>query len=136
MSPRQLVTDIPLRLLETEIGQYVQAHTGWTSSTEKDKERTSDAIYIGRADNGKVHDVLKMATGQVTTVNKVNPIPINDDHIQRVNNMGAIDGQPDGIILTSFYGDITINDLDEHAGDDDNNASDQDFKFSDAHKSE
>ena len=53
MSPRQLVTGIPLRLAETEIGQYVQAHTGGSSSTEKDKERTSDAIYIGRTDNGK-----------------------------------------------------------------------------------
>ena len=44
MSQRQLVTGIPLQLVDTEIGQYVQAHTDGTSSTEKDKERTPDAI--------------------------------------------------------------------------------------------
>ena len=68
MSPRQLVTGIPLQLAEMEIKKYVQTHTGGTSSTDKDKERTSDAIYIGRMDNGKEHNVLKMSTGQVVTV--------------------------------------------------------------------
>ena len=136
MSPRQLVTGIPLRLAELEIGQFVQAHTGGTSSTEKDKERTSDAIYIGRTDNGNGHEVLKMSTGQVVTVNKVTVIPVNNDHIARVNQMGALDGKCDGIVISNFYGDVTINDLDAEAGDDDSNASDNDFKFdkSDQHE--
>jgi len=136
MSPRQLVTGIPLRLAETEIGQFVQAHTGGTSSTEKDKERTSDAIYIGRTDNGNGHEVLKMSTGQVVTVNKVTVIPVNNDHIARVNQMGALDGQCDGIVISNFYGDVTINDLDAEAGDDDSNASDDDFKFNKANQRE
>ena len=134
VSPRQLVTGIPLRLAETEIGQYVQAHIGGSSLTDKDKERTSDAIYIGRTNNGKGYNVLKMSTGQVVTVNKVTIIPINDDHIQRVNQMGALDRQCDGIIIINFYGDVTINDLDTEAGDDDSNASDKDFKFGKAYQ--
>ena len=136
MSPRQLVTDISLRLAETEISQFVQAHTGGTSSTEKDKEQTSDAIYIGRTDNGNGHKVLKISTGQVVTVNKVTVIPVNDDHIRRVNQMGALDRQCDGIIISNFYGDITINDLDADAGDDNSNASDDDFRFDKAHQQE
>ena len=42
----------------------------------------------------------------------------------------------DGVIITNFYGDVTINDLDEEAGDDNSNASDEDFKFSRAHQEE
>ena len=53
MSPRHLVTGIPLRLTETEIGQYEQAYRGGTKFTKKDKEKTFDAIYIDKTDNGK-----------------------------------------------------------------------------------
>ena len=129
MSPRQLVTGISLRLAETEIRQYVEAHTGGSSSTDKDKEATSDAIYIGRTNNGKGHNVLKISTGQVVTVNKVIIIPINDDHIERVNQIRALDRQCNDIIIIDFYGDVTINNLDEEAGDNDSIASEKRFQI-------
>lgn len=50
--------------------------------------------------------------------------------------MGALDGQCDGIIISNLYGYVTINDLDAEAGDDDNNALNEDFKFDRAHEKE
>ena len=50
--------------------------------------------------------------------------------------MGALDGQCDGMIITNFYGDVTINDFDEEAGDDDSSTSYEDFKFDKAHQQE
>ena len=50
--------------------------------------------------------------------------------------MGALDGQCDWIIISNFYGKVTINDLDVDDGDDNSNASDRDFKFDKSHQQE
>ena len=54
---------------------------------------------------------------------------MNQDHIQRVNTMGKEDDNYDSTIeFTDYYGKVTILDLDTHAGEDDDNASDADYK--------
>lgn len=50
--------------------------------------------------------------------------------------MGALEGQYDGIIIRNFYGNVTINNLDAEAGNDDSNASDEDFKFDRSYEQE
>lgn len=104
--------------------------------SEKDKETKSYAIYIDRTGNGKGHEVLQMLIVQAVSVNKIIIISINNDHIQRMNQTGVLDGQLDGIIISNSYRDITINNLDIDAGDDNSNASDNDIKFEDAHQRE
>ena len=95
-----------------QMGQYVQAHTGGTNSVEK--ERTSDALYIGRTDNGKHgHIVYKLKTKRIVTCNKINIIPINQDTIDRINELGKVDHQPDNIVITDKSGNVTILDVDE-----------------------
>jgi hypothetical protein len=69
ISPREIGTGKKLRCLMMKIGQYVQGHTGGTNST--DIERSIDALYIGRADNGSGHSVFKLNTKQAVSVNRV-----------------------------------------------------------------
>jgi hypothetical protein len=57
-------------------------HTGGSNSTEQ--ERSVDALYIGRADNGSGHVVFKLNTKQPVSVNRVNPIPTTDAIIDTV----------------------------------------------------
>ena len=112
MSPRKLITGFDLKLPAAQMGQYVQAHTGGTNSVEK--ERTSDALYIGRTDNGKHgHIVYKLKTKRIVTCNKINIIPINQDTIDRINELGKVDHQPDNIVITDKSGNVTILEIDE-----------------------
>ena len=122
LSPREIITGKKFRCPEIEIGQYVQAHVGGTNSTEE--ERTVDALYLGRSDNGSGHEVFKISTKEPISVNRVTVMPAPQDIIDLMNRMGEKEHQPDGIQFSDMHGNITILDLDENAGDDDSNASD------------
>jgi hypothetical protein len=73
ISPRELVTGKKLRVPSIHIGQYVQEHTGGKTigSNDTAEERSIDALYIGRADNGSGHIVFKLSTKQPVSVNRV-----------------------------------------------------------------
>jgi hypothetical protein len=62
LSPREIATGKKFRCLTIKIGQYVHGHTGGSNIT--DQERSIDALYIGRADNGSGHIVFKLNTKQ------------------------------------------------------------------------
>ena len=79
LSPRTLITGFKIKMPGAQVGQYVQAHIGGDNSVEK--ERTCDALYIGRCDNGNGHRVFKLSTRQTITCNKISIIPMTTDHI-------------------------------------------------------
>ena len=112
MSPRKLVTGLDLKLPTAQMGQFVQAHTGGSNSIEK--EWTNDGLYIGRTDNGKHgHLVFKLSTRKVITCNKIDVIPLTQDIIERINEIGKQDHQPDSIVITNRSGNITVLDIDK-----------------------
>ena len=63
LSPREIVTGHKFRCPKTQIEQYVQGLVGSTNDTEN--ERSIDALYLGRADNGSGHRVFKLGTKAV-----------------------------------------------------------------------
>jgi hypothetical protein len=134
LSPREIVTGKKFRCPSIRIGQYVQGHTGGSNST--DQERSVDALYIGRADNGSGHAVFKLNTKQPLSVNRVTIIPTSEATIKTVNDIGEHKSQPEGIEFSDLNGRITLQDFADNDNDDDSNASDADFKIDEEYKDE
>ena len=129
LSPREIVTGKKFRCPDIEIGQYVQGHVGGSNDVEE--ERSIDALYLGRADNGSGHEVFKLSTKERVSVNRVTVLPIPETIIDLVNRMGEKENQVDNFVFSDMHGNITIMDLDEHAGEEDSNASDESYKDDD-----
>jgi hypothetical protein len=138
LSPREIVTGKKFRCPSIRIGQYVQGLLGQTGgSNSTDEERSVDALYIGRADNGSGYIVFKLNTKQPVSVNRVTPIPTTEVIINTVNNIGEQEKQPEGIEFCDMHGKITLQDFTEGIGnDDDSNASDEDFKIDQEYQDE
>jgi hypothetical protein len=134
LSPREIVTGKKFRCPSIRIGQYVQGHTGGSNST--DQERSVDALYIGRADNGSGHIVFKLNTKQPVSVNRITPIPTTEATIETVNNIGEQEGQPEGIQFSDINGNVTLQDFAENDNDEDSNASDDDFTLDEEYQEE
>ena len=110
------------------IGQYIQGLVGGTNSI--DQERSIDALYSGRAENGSDHIVFKLDTKAVISVYGVVVIPTPTTIIDRANEMGTSEKQPDRVQFTNRDGRVSINDLDlnlDDDNDDNSNASDKSF---------
>jgi hypothetical protein len=125
ISPRELITGKKLRIPEHHIGQYVQGHTGGNNDTGK--ERSVDALYTGRADNGSGHVVFKLSTKQQVSVNRVTAITPTADHIKLVEDIAESENHPEGLEFANINGKVTLDDFIEGINDDDSNASDDDF---------
>jgi hypothetical protein len=126
LSPREIVSGKKFRCPSIKIGQCVQGHTGGLNST--DQERSIDALYIGRADNGSGHVVFKLNTKQPVSVNRVDIIPTTEAVINTVNDIGEQEEQPEGIEFSDMHGGITLQDFADNDNDEDSNASDDDFE--------
>jgi hypothetical protein len=127
LSPREIVTGKKFRCPSIKIGQYVQGHTGGSNST--DQERSVDALYIGRADNGSGHTVFKLNAKQPVSVYRVTVIPTSEATIKTVNDIGEHESQPEGIEFSDLNGRITLQDFADNDNDEDSNASDEDVKI-------
>jgi hypothetical protein len=135
LSPREIVTGKKFRCSTVVIGQYVQGHTGGTNST--DNERSVDALYIGRADNGSGHSVFKLSTKQVVSVNRVTIISTTEATMKTVNDIAEQENQPEGIEFSDLNGRITLQDFTEACVDEeDSNASDGDFEVDQEYEDE
>ena len=110
------------------MGQFGQNVNGGTNDT--DKERSIDTLYLGRADNKSGHSVFKLDTKAVVSANRLVVIPTTKTDIDRIDEMGTLEKQPEGVQFRNKDGKVTINDLDLNLNDDDNNdsnASDESF---------
>jgi hypothetical protein len=137
ISPRELITGKKLRVPEHHIGQYVQGHTGGNNDTGK--ERSVDALYIGRADNGSGHVVFKLSTKQRLSVNRVTAITPTADHIKLVEDIAEAENQPEGLEFANINGKVTLDDFIDGINDDNNNdsnASDDDFVHDEEYQKE
>ena len=89
------------------------------------------------------HMLFKLDTKAVVSVNRVVLFPTPSTIIDRVNEMGHSEKQPEDVQFTNKDGRVTINDLDlnlDDNDDDDSNASDESFdhdkEYQDEHDKE
>ena len=128
LSSREMVTGKKFRCPTIRIGQYIQGIIGGTNDT--DEERSIDALYLGRANNGSSHIIFKLDTKTVVSVNRVVLISTPTTIIDTVNEIGRSEKQPEGVHITDKDGRVTISDLDLNLDDDDDdnsNASEESF---------
>ena len=100
-----------------------------TTDNKTTTPRAFYALYIGPNDSGTGHQVFTLMTRRMVTTPKCKPIPISDDVIEVVNDLGEQDDMPSGIEFLNIHHDSTLVDLfaDEDLNNDDSNASDKDW---------
>ena len=100
-----------------------------TSDNKTTTPRAFYALYIGPNDGGTGHQVFKLSNKRMITTPKCRPVPIPDDVIEIVNNLGEQDDMPTGIKFRNIHHESTLADLfaDEDLNNDDSNASDKDW---------
>ena len=75
------------------------------------KPRTFYALYIGANDGGTGHSVFKLSTKSMIVTPRCKPIPILDDVIEVVNQMGQDDRLPDGIVFCNIHKESTVEEM-------------------------
>ena len=98
------------------------------------EEQSVDSLYLGSTNNGCGHIVLKSQTKQPISVPQVSPIPMTDDIINRVNQMGKNIGEEEEIVCIILLGKETLDDLNYsnyNIDDDDSNVLDNSYVFND-----
>ena len=84
------------------------------------KPRAFHALYIGSNDAGIDQSVFKLATMNMLVTLRCKPIPIHNDVIQVINQMGEDDGSPQGIVFCNICKVLTVEDLYPDVDPDDN----------------
>ena len=106
------------------------------ASDEKVNNKTSRLrafceLYIGPNDSRTGHSVLKLWTKQLLTTPKCKPVPLPEDVIQVVNEMGRQEGMPDGIQFHNKDKESTLSDLytEDDSQDDNSCASNNNWRM-------
>ena len=126
MSPRQLLFGKTFKTPLCKMGELVLAYNV-TSNNKTSKPRAFYALYIGPNDAGTGHSVFKLGTKSMIVTPRCKPIPMPDDVIQLINQMGIDDGSPEeGIVFRNIHHALTVENLYHDVDPDDNsdNASD------------
>ena len=89
------------------------------SNNKTSKPRAFYVLYIGPNDGGKGHLVFKLSTKSMIVTPRCKPVPMPDDVIEVVKQMGEDNGSPDGIVfrnirkestMENIYGDVDSQD--------------------------
>ena len=123
MSPRQILFGKKFKTPLCKIGKLVMAYDV-TANNKTTRPRAFYALYIVPNDSGTGHQVFKLASKRLVTTPKCKHVPMPDDVIEVVNDMGKQEGMPNGIqfhnihhksTLADFYADEDLNDDDSCA---------------------
>ena len=74
-----------------------------TSNNKTSKPRAFYALYIGPNNAGTGHSVFKLETKSMIVTPKCKPIPMPNDVIQLINQMGIDDGSSEEGIVFVIY---------------------------------
>ena len=110
MSPRQILFGKKFKTPLCKMGKLVLAYDV-KSNNKTSKPRTFYALYIRPNDGGTGHSVFKLSTKSMIITPKCKPIPMPDDVIQVVNQMGEDGGSPDGIFFCNIHKKSTVEDM-------------------------
>ena len=128
MSPRQIIFGKKFKTPLCKIGELVMAYDT-TSDNKTTTPRAFYALYIGPDDGGTGHQVFKLSNKRMIATPKCRHVPMPDNVIEIVNDLGKQDDMPNGIKFLNIHKESTLADLfaDEDLNDDDSNASDEDW---------
>ena len=100
-----------------------------TANNKATIPRAFYALYIGPNDIGTGHQVFKLSSNWLVTSPKCKPVPMPDDVIEVVNDMGIQDGIPSGIEFRNIHHESTLADLfaGKDLNNDNSNASNNDW---------
>ena len=128
MSPRKILFGKKFKSQLCKIGELVIAYDV-TANNKTTIPRVYYALYIGPNDSGTGHQVFKLLSKRLVTKPKCKPVPMPDDVIQVVNDMGEQDGMLSGIEFCNIHHESTLVDLfaDNHLNDDNSNTSGNDW---------
>ena len=128
MSPGQILFSKKFKTPLCKIGELVMAYDV-TTNNKTTIPRAFYALYIRPNNSGTGHQVFKMSLKRLVTSLKCKPIPMPDDVIEVVNDLGIQDGMPSGIEFRSIHHVSTLVDLfaDKDLNNDNSSASDNDW---------
>ena len=89
MSPRQILFGKKFKTPLCKMGELVMAYH-IRANNKTSRPRAFYALYIGPNDSSTVHSVFKLSIKQLLTTPKCKPVPMPEDIIQAVNEMGTI----------------------------------------------
>ena len=127
MSPRQILFGKKFKTSLFKIGELVMAYDV-TANNKTTIPRAFYALYIGPNNSSTGHQVFKLLSKRLVTTPKCKPVPIPDDVIQVVNDMGKQEGMPNGIQFHNINQESTLADMfaDNDLHNDNSYASDND----------
>ena len=102
MSPRQILFGKKFKTPLCKIGELVMAYNT-TSDNKTTTPRAFYALYIGPNDSGTGHQVFKLMTRRMVTTPKCKPIPMPDNVIEVVNDLGKQDDMPTRIEFRNIH---------------------------------
>ena len=128
MSPRQILFVKKFKTPLCKIGKLVMAYDG-AANNKTTIPRAFYALDIGPNDSGTGHQVFKLLSKRLVTTPKCKPVPIPDNVIQVVNDIGEQDGMPNGIEFRNIHHESTLADFfaEDNLNNDDNNVSNNDW---------
>jgi hypothetical protein len=104
LSPRNIITGITFdydKHCRAQFGSYVQTHEEPATPSTMQEARTLGAICLGPTGNIQgSYKFLNLRTGQRITRQKWTDLPMPQEVIDRVNELGKANGQPE---LLTFY---------------------------------
>ena len=127
MSPRQILFGKKFKTPLYKIGELVMAYD-ITTNNKTTIPRAPYALYIRPNDSGTGHQVFKLSSKWLVTSPKYKPVPMPDEEIKVVNDLGIQDGMPSGIkfrnthhelILADLFADNDLNDYNINASNND-----------------
>lgn len=77
-------------------------------------------MYIGPNDRGTGYSVFKLSTKSMIVTPRYKPIPMPDNAIEVLNQIGENDGSLDGIVFHNIHKESTVEDIYRDTGSQDN----------------
>ena len=102
MSPRQILFGKKCKTPLCKIGELVMVYDV-TANNKTTILRAFYTLYIGPNNSGTGHQVFKLSLKRLVTMPKCKPVPIPDNVIQVVNDMGIQDGMPSRIEFRNIH---------------------------------
>ena len=110
MSPRQLLFRKKFKTLLCKMGELVLEYDV-QSNNKTSKPRALYALYVRPNDGGTSHSVFKLSTKSMIATPRCNPVPMSDDVIKVVNQIGEDDRSPDGIVFCNIHKELTVDNM-------------------------
>ena len=130
MTPRQIIFGKKFKTPLCKIGKLVMA-LNVRANNRTLRPRAFYAFYIKPNDGGTGHSVFKLSIEKMIITPKCKPVPMPEDVIQVVNEMGRQEGMSNGIHFCNINKESTLSDLyvDDDSRDYNSCASDKDWKM-------